>query len=1022
MNRENILAIASHVMRDIKSIQENVYRGELVIIDRKEPAGVCFLDLRENIISWDGFSDYQEDLLAEDYYSTPGNQQWNYYLFLIQEKDKIDLDTKVKIEKDDKYARKYVFDEREFEDFFTLDAPTAEVTGNIVLEWKRRLSALGLQDVYSSKSYVSALSDFLNNRSRSITTSIPSLTTTSAQPELKVINKLILKEGYREYPQKKSFIFGKVNLFKGVNGVGKTSLFEAIELIACGKTFRNKERKELNGCVEAYINNNLIVEEKYSHTDTGKYRARDKFWYSNEYTSGNNTVDSFSRFNFFNTDAANNFVNSHKENQVKEALTNLILGPEYTFIRERMEGFRDRIRPEYNKLKNEIDDAINRKNAAETIINQLKASDSIQMFRSQILGQIEKLQLEVDAPQLDNEISRLEGIYNKAIPLVETFTRSQQSPVQSFKDLSIFRVRLEEKVRAWSLFLTKSEDVQGRIRNQSALIEKVKNEEQLYANAMKYFVDFRCFQLAGLSDRIQANKVSIDKIRSVHKILAGIVLDNFEKDVSFQTAKDDNIQLLRVSRDQLQENEHTIRNMLSKLDKVKQFITQIKSLGKEYLSLDQEAHKCPLCETKFDRDSLLEKINEILPDVSVTDLSIDDLYRQQSELKNSIDVNERSNNELIALWNAYCVINNNSNENVALSELLLSIRIFLERESIFLQEQRELTSIGMIIESNSLSEREFESISLQIRDINSSLVFSFENKERFITEKEKIREFLQDASLVLDELVHEKILLNQEIKTQLELDSEKELSHFDMQQQLDLEKRTITSYEDTFQKIRELIKWDDETSAIEIVQELSLLKRNVDSLKNELMSQRELNRAENEIVKATEFLAQNEEKVNRIKLAYDLLVELTSFTSINDLNDFFNQNIKEVNDIFRTIHSPREFHEILFENGEMLLLHESNNKRKISQISTGQRAALAVSVFISLHRKLKNGPNIVLFDDPVSYIDDLNALSFIDFLRIFLLKEGSQIFIATANARLAALIEKKFDFLGQDFKSWELLR
>ncbi len=64
-----------------------------------------------------------------------------------------------------------------------------------------------------------------------------------------------------------------------------------------------------------------------------------------------------------------------------------------------------------------------------------------------------------------------------------------------------------------------------------------------------------------------------------------------------------------------------------------------------------------------------------------------------------------------------------------------------------------------------------------------------------------------------------------------------------------------------------------------------------------------------------------------------------------------------------------------------------------------------------------------MFDDPVSFIDDLNALSFLDFLRLFVLKENKQIFFATANARLGNLFEKKFNFLGeQDFKKWELNR
>ncbi len=94
----------------------------------------------------------------------------------------------------------------------------------------------------------------------------------------------------------------------------------------------------------------------------------------------------------------------------------------------------------------------------------------------------------------------------------------------------------------------------------------------------------------------------------------------------------------------------------------------------------------------------------------------------------------------------------------------------------------------------------------------------------------------------------------------------------------------------------------------------------------------------------------------------------------------------------------------------------------ISQISTGQRSALALSIFLCLNKKLRNGPDIILFDDPVSFIDDFNALSFLDYLRKDMLSAGKQVFFATANTRLASLFEKKFSFLDKDFKQWEFTR
>jgi len=91
-------------------------------------------------------------------------------------------------------------------------------------------------------------------------------------------------------------------------------------------------------------------------------------------------------------------------------------------------------------------------------------------------------------------------------------------------------------------------------------------------------------------------------------------------------------------------------------------------------------------------------------------------------------------------------------------------------------------------------------------------------------------------------------------------------------------------------------------------------------------------------------------------------------------------------------------------------------------ISTGQRAAFALSVFLAQNAKLKVGPRVILIDDPIAQVDDLNCLSFLDYLREIALTETRQIFFATASNKLANLFERKFDFLGDKFIRHNLTR
>ena len=99
------------------------------------------------------------------------------------------------------------------------------------------------------------------------------------------------------------------------------------------------------------------------------------------------------------------------------------------------------------------------------------------------------------------------------------------------------------------------------------------------------------------------------------------------------------------------------------------------------------------------------------------------------------------------------------------------------------------------------------------------------------------------------------------------------------------------------------------------------------------------------------------------------------------------------------------------------------SEARLSEISTGQRAALVLSIFLAQNAQLTVAPPVILIDDPIAHVDDLNSLSFLDYLREIVLKGRRQVFFSTANDKLATLIERKFDFLGSDgFRRIDLRR
>jgi chromosome segregation protein len=129
----------------------------------------------------------------------------------------------------------------------------------------------------------------------------------------------------------------------------------------------------------------------------------------------------------------------------------------------------------------------------------------------------------------------------------------------------------------------------------------------------------------------------------------------------------------------------------------------------------------------------------------------------------------------------------------------------------------------------------------------------------------------------------------------------------------------------------------------------------------------------------------------------------------------------EINEIFSRIHAPNEY-EYVGKDEMLLQTSATHEKRTLEQVSTGQRAAFALSVFLAMNRSAASAPPVILIDDPIAHIDDLNALSFLDYLRDLTINSNRQIFFATADTRIAALFSRKFSFLGESFKTISLMR
>jgi exonuclease SbcC len=1017
MNTENVLKTARKVFTNLNQVNENLYKGELKISSDR-PAGVYFLDFNYHP-SRDNFNDYQEKILAKEYYSNPGDLQWNYYLLMFQ--DEINETEKREIETNNKYARKYIFSENDFTDFFKLEASSSEIKTDIVSEWKKYLDQVDLQEVYSEEPLAPAVRRFYDNNTKKIKKALRKETANTDLLSINFINRITLNNNFRKYPlEPRTFEFRKVNLIRGINGVGKTSLLEAIELIVCGKTLRNEKILEENNCVEALINGNIT--ERCTPAQNEKYRLRDLRWYSRNYPKDNSIHYSFNRYNFFNSDAAYDFSSSSNEKEINDALFNLVLGQEYNHIAERSAKFYDQISPELNRLTKDMDNQVKLKTQNNLLLKNKSQSSKIKSLEAAILENLNQLKTKNVNLKLNEQYSEIEALRNQIQAIIEKIRES--------KILNIFsKGEVIEKERDLKRRIILFNDFEPAVLGLNNFIQLYQNEVSLLANnleiysrCLKYFRNAKFFTLENFDKRLNFSNENISKLRLLENIINNIDIKQYQsQEIIGKLLLEKNLELSNL-KTQLDDFDKRLKKLLSKLNESDKVIKEIKLLGKEFIALNPNSSSCPLCQSKYDTIELHKRINEltVIPTSNNT-LEIETLHENQQNSNKAIENITQYINNLNTIKSAYLIFEDDV-ESKSLDDVLKFIESKKNEKVKANLLNQELIELRQMADALNVSESEFIYLKNRLEEINAQISFIYENKNLFEKKESDIAIEIENKKMEIEgnKAKHQKLI--NEIKHSLNLDDDKLFSVDQIKQLLLKEETEIKNLIIYFDRLYDLIevKDDNPIAAIELI--LSILSKNLDSHRIELKNQFEVEALKKGIIDANAFIDNNQEKYKRLKAAKEVLVSLSSIEGNEQLRLFFSENLKEIIDIFKTIHLPKEFKDIVFEENELQLTTVENEKRKISQISTGQRSALALSIFISLNRKLKIGPNIIMFDDPVSFIDDLNALSFLDFLRYFVLKEGKQIFFSTANIRLASLFEKKFNFLDADFRKWELNR
>lgn len=160
------------------------------------------------------------------------------------------------------------------------------------------------------------------------------------------------------------------------------------------------------------------------------------------------------------------------------------------------------------------------------------------------------------------------------------------------------------------------------------------------------------------------------------------------------------------------------------------------------------------------------------------------------------------------------------------------------------------------------------------------------------------------------------------------------------------------------------------------------------------------------------------ERLMQLQNALNVLKDIQANHSLDSgLSDFFSKHFTAIQKIFSRIHAPNELRLAADHSGALERIFGDTFQRvSVGQISTGQRAAFVLSIFSMLNLSLRNAPPIMLIDDPIAHVDDINCLSYLDFIADVAESGRRQIFFATANEKLGNIFEKKLGYLDDGLR------
>ncbi|MBK6907596.1 MAG: chromosome segregation protein SMC [Rhodocyclaceae bacterium] len=1023
INAQQVEAMLRGRYPDLEDVSPGVFRG----IDRfgSREYAIRYFDLNDQLATTAAsLKRYQEEVLSPMYFSTQvaTDLRWSHYLYFVTSDEEAARGEfgrlKATVETDREYARKQVVREGDIPELLSKGSPAAPagpLPVDLATTWTKALEQHGLgfilDDDISVPDAVRRIVSGSKDKSARPVSPMALLPAEKAAAG-HFLKRLTIK-GFRPQPEQKDHHLGRVNLIVGSNGVGKTSLLEAIEFAYCG---RNRRSSVLLDPTSVTLELDDKVEKLSSTTDAARLRARHSNWYAKTELKKVSIQESFGKFNFLDTDAAVNLSVSASSDQIGADVTRLVLGAAAENLADRLRRVVEQVRDELKGLRRDNETYQQMKAAASarvvTIKNAPKLSDSLFL---ELLSAVKRLGW-LQQPEDKGGIVALREMLQEAVSATELLRHSSvdvlhsdpQSALQLLANLNEEAGKasaLDERAKVARLEQSKA------LRTTQTAAERMAAVEALLPYARTNFPQ--------LAKQVRDRQ---DSFRTRAARLAPVVNDERANVAEYllNQGVEAALSSLQARAQELQRQVTAARTSLQALEKSQSSLTvlmqRLRATAQDILQRVPNPDHCPVCQTEFESGQLLIRMtSEVASNTS----------EEAALLQTKI---ARADEELVVVHSAQSVLEpiraflGDGARSTAVHEALAQIdqeRALLERERSSLatvqRQVQQLQADGLSAED--LSNGLLAAGLAELPSLDNLQLAQAEHKKALSISQESSR----NALLELAGIERECESLAERLSIELP-DGADALAKAAQKKVSNLE-AALGARQALASMMAIGVNMTSNEIALDISTTQQLVARVATAIAQESSNDAELDKETRAVVDFADKIEKCNKKITRLVDAEGVLSTLTQQSSGGELtNQILAENAQEIARTFASIHMPNEF-ELKADGGVLVIVRrKTGGKVELDQMSTGQRAAFALSLFLAMNGRLRSGPPVLLFDDPVAHVDDINVLSFLDHLRHLAINGSRQIFFATADTKLAGLFRHKFRFLGDEFKELPLSR